>query len=297
MRIAVRRVLSVVLLALASVLAQGPAYAEPELDPLALFADVAPGTRLMSAEEILRRALDNLFGFDTALVLDIARRTSEGSLERTQFMIQRSHRAGARRMLAVSTRPAEGNRVLQVEYDDGREEIFAFVPGLTDSPMRTDYRLAEPFLATWYEIGANEPPPEMRMLAEYEVLAFAPTQTGGEDAYKLTLHSVVPRGYDRTEVLIARSDYALLEQRHYYEGSPTPALIAVSARADMVRYGDHTLPQRITYQDRTENSTIEVKIRHTPLVEDSDDLFFPNTFHRAPLSTDALPAEPEDARP
>lgn len=297
MRIAVRRVLSVALFALGSALAQGSARAEPGLDPHALFSDVAPGTRLASAEEILRRALDNLFGFDTALTLDIARRTSEGSLERTQFMIQRTHRAGARRMLTVSTRPAEGNRVLQVEYDDGREEIFAFVPGLTDAPMRTDYRLAEPFLATWYEIGAGEPPRETRMLAEYEVLAFAPARAAGEDAYKLTLHSVVPRGYDRTEVLIARSDYALLEQRHYYDGAATPALIAVAARADMVRYGDHTLPRHITYQDRTENSTIEVEIRHTPLADGSDELFFPSTFHRAPLSSDAPASEPEDARP
>jgi hypothetical protein len=101
----------------------------------------------------------------------------------------------------------------------------------------------------------------------------------------------VPRGYDRTEVLIAQADFALLEQRHFAASSPEPVLIARAPRAGMVRFGEHTLPGRIRYEDRIENATIDVRIRHTPLADGSDALFFPATFHRTPL-TGLMATEP-----
>jgi len=185
--------------------------------------------------------------------------------------------------------------VLEVDYDDGREETFAFVPGRTDTPVRTDFRMADPFLVTWYQIGAGEPPPAARMLADYEVLGFQPERSAGEDAWRITLRSIVPRGYDRSEVVIARADYAVLEQRHYLGSSRAPALVAVAPRAAMTRFGDHMLPERIRYEDRIENRTIDVQIRYMPLAEGSDAQFFPATFHRTPVPGSELP--PQDPAP
>jgi len=156
---------------------------------------------------------------------------------------------------------------------------------VTEAPVATDYRLADPFPATWYAISDGEPTAETRMLADYEVLGFASVRAAGEEAYQLTLRSVVPRGYARSEFLIARSDYALLEQRHYVGDSATPALIAVAPRSSMIQFGDHTLPARMLYDDRVEHATIEVRLRHTPLNDGSDELFFPASFHRAVIPT------------
>ncbi len=239
-----------------------------------------------SAEEILRRALDNLFGFDAAIQLEIERRAPGAEPELSEFLFQRLRDRGGQRLLAVSLRPAavRGNRVLQLNYTDGREETFAFVPSMGRDPVRVRYRLAEPFLATWYEIGLGEPAAETRALAEYEVLGFEPITVGGEAAYRLSLRSIAPRGYDRTELIVARSDAVILEQRQFGVRSQEPVLVARASRADMVRFGERTLPTRIRYSDRVRSAEIEVRLRHSALPAGSDALFVPGTFHRVSLS-------------
>jgi hypothetical protein len=280
----VRRLLrSAAGLALAAVVAL-PAAAETLL-PREIFTRAVPA-RAPSAEEILRRALDNLFGFDGAVQLEIERKTGEGAPEVSEFLVQRLRARDARRLLTVSVRPAavRGNRVLQLNYDDGREETFAFVPSMGTDPVRVRYRLAEPFLATWYQIGLGEPAPALRALAEYEVLGIEPTIAGGEPAYRLSLRSIVPRGYDRTELIVARSDAVILEQRQYGARSQSPVLIAQTSRAHMVSFAERTVPTRIRYSDRVRNAELEVRLRHSPLPENSDALFVPGTFHRVALS-------------
>jgi hypothetical protein len=197
----------------------------------------------------------------------------------------RKRTQGARRALSVSVRPdaVRGTRVLQLNYDDGREEAYAFVQSIGGEPTRARYRIADPFLGTWQEIGDAEPPREMLALVDQEVLGVEPRQVEGEAAYQVTVRPLAPRGYDRSELLIARDDYAILECREYLPRATTPALIAVSPRAAMVRFGDHLVPGRMRYRDLVDNSEIEVTLRHEPLPEGSDALFFPRTFHRIPL--------------
>jgi hypothetical protein len=272
------------LLCVASVLALAAPARAQIVEPRAVFTRSAPAST-PSGEEVLRRALDNLFGFDAAIGLEIERKVAGGAPELSEFMFQRLRAREAERLLSVSVRPSKvrGNRVLQVSYDDGREETYAFVPSMGSEPVRVRYRLAEPFLATWYQIGANEPSAETRALADYELLAFEPTSTAGEPAYRLLVRSIVPRGYDRTELFVARSDFAVLEQRQYTSRSAEPVLVAQTERADLVRFGESTVPARIRYRDRVQNAEIEVRLRYSALAENSNPLFFPTTFHRAAL--------------
>jgi hypothetical protein len=291
MRSAECRACVVALLAVA--IAAAPAAPAQTLDPRAVFASESRAATI-GAEEILRCALDNLFGFDAAIVLEIERRSAQGAADASQLLLQRRRLRGARRLLAVSVLPpaVRGNRMLQINHDDGREETFAFVSALGGEPMRAPYRLAEPFLATWYAIGAGEPAAGMRALAEYEILGFTPMSSADEDSYALSLRSIAPRGYDRTELVVARSDCAILEQRQYLSGSSTPALIAAAPRAFMTFFGDRIVPGRISYRDRLQDAEIEVRLRYAPLSEGSDALFLPGTFHRVPLG--ALQIEPQD---
>jgi hypothetical protein len=259
------------------------------VEPRALFPNDAP-MRARSGEEIARRALDNLFGFDASIRLEIERRAAGAPSEVSEFLVERRRMSDSRRLLAVSVRPAavRGNRVLQINYDDGREETFAYVPTMDGDPVRARYRLSEPFLATWYEVGAvEEPPAALRALAEYEVLGLEPATSASEPAYKVSLRSIVPRGYERTELIVASADFAVLEQRHYSSRSRTPVLVAVSARGDMIRFADRLVPSRIVYRDAARNAELEVRIRYAPLEPNSDARFLSNTFHRAQLDLDA----------
>jgi hypothetical protein len=254
--------------------------------------DVFAGQKIVpmpTAEQVLERALDNLFGFDASISIVAKRRESSGRIGTSEFLVQRKRTQGAQRLLVVSVRPANvrGTRVLQVNYDDGREETFAYVPSAnaaSDEPMRARYRLSEPFLGTWYEIGQqDETPTELLALSEYEVVGFEPGELENEPIYKVTLRPLAGRGYDWSEFLIARKDYVILEHRHYFARGQGPALVAAVPRSAMVSFEDRLVPQRMRYRDLLENAEIEVTLRHTALQEGSDALFFPRTFHRFPL--------------
>jgi hypothetical protein len=284
-------------LALALLLVQvtaGPAAAQV-LDPRAVFESGGTRAEAPSAEAILSRALDNLYGFDAMISLQIERRSAAGEVARSEFLVQRRRFRDARRLLVVSILPEAmlGNRVLEVDHDDGSEETYAFVPGRGE-PVRSPYRVAEPFLATWYQIGADEPAQQTRAVADYEILGFTPASTVDEEASVLSLQPIVPRGYDRLELVIASSDATILEQRQYRRGATTPTLIATTARADLVRFGDRLLPGRIRYRDPGRDVSFDVVLRHMPLAEGSDLLFLPATFHRVPLPQvpGATPAGP-----
>jgi hypothetical protein len=184
---------------------------------------------------------------------------------------------------------ARGSRILQIDHDGGRDETYVFVPAVGGEPMRAPYRSADPFLSTWHEIGPDEPPAAIRALADYEVLAMQPSVAHDEAVYRMSLRSLTPRGYDRTELLIARADYAILEQRQYSDEGVEPVLIALAPRGSMVRFGDHLVPARIRYRNVADGSETEVVLRYAPLPAGSGAQFYPGTFHRAPLA-DGEPA-------
>jgi hypothetical protein len=245
-----------------------------------------PSAPVPSGEDILRRALDNLYGFDASITIHTDKRGVDGRTATTEFLLLRKRARGARRVLSVNLLPEDvrGTRVLQVNHDDGREETYAFLPPFSGRPMRAEYRLAEPFLGTWHEIGNAEPPAEILALSEYEVLGVEPRQLEGEDVYKVTLRPLAPRGYDRSELMIARQDYAILEYRNYSTPGGSPTLIAVAPRAGMVRFGDRLVPERMSYRDLADGSEIEVTLRHEPLPDGSDKLFYNMAFHLVPLA-------------
>src|SRR5262245_57935980 len=109
----------VVVLALA---AGAPLLASAQsIGPRDIFPLRAPASA-PSAEEILRRALDNLFGFDAAIALEIERTPQSGAPEMSEFLVQRMRGGDVQRLVAVSLQPpaVRGNRVLQLNYTDGR---------------------------------------------------------------------------------------------------------------------------------------------------------------------------------
>jgi hypothetical protein len=243
---------------------------------------------VLSGVEILARSLDNLYGFDASIsvVTETRPRGGSGAPLTSEFLIERRRIQGALRQLVVSLRPADvrGTRILQVNYGDGREETYAFLPSVGGEPMPARFRLAEPFLGTWHEIAADEPRVmELLPLAQYEVLGLQQATAQNEPAYLLTVRPLVERGYDWAQLLIARKDFAILEQRQYLGNRNTPTLVCSAPRTAMVRFEGHLVPEQLRYTDLGNNSEIAVRLVHASLPEGSEALFFPRTFHRVPI--------------
>jgi hypothetical protein len=283
------------LLACALAGAPTPLLAQDQSIDLGEVLSAQASQRAPDGSEILSRALGNLYGFDASIAVSVQRRSrSSGAVSNSEFLLQRSSNQGALRVLVVSLRPADvrGTRVLQVRSPEGREETYAFLPAMGGDPMPTNYRLAEPFLGTWREVSEDESSLLAGAPADYEVLGLEPRSNGSEPTYLLTVRPLVVRGYDWAELVIARSDYAILEQRQYFMTRETPALTYSAPRDAMVRFGERVVPTRVRYTDQSDNSEIEVQIRHAPLPSDSEALFLPRTFHRIPLSELSQAAAP-----
>lgn len=261
----------------------GAAEAEP-ITPAVVFPD-PPRARTRSAEDVLSVALAGWQGFSGAASLSVERTRSTGGVERSAFLLERRDVPGGRGVLVVSLEPAEerGNRVLQISYDDGREETFVFVPRLRTDPLEARYRLAEPFLVRWHSVPRDEPRRAVALPADYEILGFTPIETRGERGYGLSVRSLVPRGYDRIELDVAGDDLAVLERRYYVGSSARPTLVARVKREDLISFDGRTVPSRIVYDDRAQGARIEVRARYAPLPEDSAALFSPSTFHVVPI--------------
>ncbi len=236
-----------------------------------------------SAAEVLRRALDNWERFPGILGLEIERRASDGSIERTAFRLHRRQLRQARRILVASIEPQSirGNRVLQLVYDDGRADTFAFTPG--GEPIPAAYQLADPFLVRWRPVSGDERTSTRPGDLEYEIVGFARLNLRGETAYELLLRPNPSSEFVRTELVVATSDYALLELRQYTSRSAEPALVARVDRADIVEFTGRAVPTRILYEDRVQNASIDVQVRYERLPDDSAPLFYPSSFYRVPL--------------
>jgi hypothetical protein len=235
-----------------------------------LYPETAASTLNPSARELVNRAFDNLFGFSSIMSVVHLRTSADGQTTRSQFRVLRRTMDGSRRILTESVAPQEieGTRVLQIDNSDGTQENYAFVRTLNREPFRTQYRMADPFLCTWYE-GITAPGQvALRAQSEYEIVSRRADELDGEPIYRVMIRPMASRGFDRVELAIAARDFAILEYRNYLEPRDVePSLIARTARVAMVAMEGHLLPTRLRYEDRATDSRIDVELTHTPLPE------------------------------
>lgn len=244
------------------------------------------------AEELVDRAFDNVFAPEFMMSIETVRIGRDGQRERAVFRVLRRSIDGSLRILTESLEPQSiaGTRVLQVERPDGIEQTFAYVRSLGREPFETTFRLADPFLCTWYEQADPSPSAELiGMGGRHEILARRPDVLDGEQVQRITVRPMTERGYDRIELAIAERDFAILEYRHYaLPGDREASLIARADRSDMVLLDNHVLPERIRYEDRVSGDVIDVTIRHATLPRQIPNILFePRSFHRA--RTDRVP--------
>ncbi len=267
-----------------------------------LYPEAAQAAALTPAREVVNRAFENLFGLSSITSIVHQRTGADGQTTRSQFRVLRRQMDGSRRILTESLAPAEieGTRVLQIDRTDGTQENYAFVRTLNREPFRTQYRMADPFLCTWYE-GITAPSQmALRAQSEYEVISRRMDEVDGEPVHRVMIRPMASRGFDRVELAIAVRDYAILEYRNFLEPKDTePSLIARTARVAMVAMEGHLLPTRMRYEDRATDTRIDVELTHTPLPASMPAAMFePRSFHRVRVdgSIEEEPA-PEQGQP
>ncbi len=278
------------------------AFQAPAAELRDLYPDTSAQASLTPAREVVSKAFENLFGLSSIMSVVHQRTNADGQTTRSQFRVLRRQMDGSRRVLTESLAPAEieGTRVLQIDRTDGTQENYAFVRTLNREPFRTQYRMADPFLCTWYE-GITAPGQmSMRAQSEYEVLARRMDEVDGEPVHRVLIRPMASRGFDRVELAIAVRDFAILEYRNFLEPKDTePSLIARTARVAMVAMDGHLLPTRMRYEDRATDSRIDVELTHQPLpTEMPSAMFEPRSFHRVRIdgSVEEEPA-PEGQSP
>ena len=267
-----------------AVLLSAIAFQAPAAELKDLYPEAAAGGALAPAREAVGRAFENLFGLSSIMSVVHQRTGADGQTTRSQFRVLRRQMDGSRRILTESLAPSEieGTRVLQIDRPDGTQENYAFVRTLNREPFRTQYRMADPFLCTWYE-GITAPSQmALRAQSEYEVLSRRIDELDGETVYRVLIRPMASRGFDRVELAIATRDFAILEYRNYLEPKDTePTLIARTARVAMVAMDGHLLPTRMRYEDRATDSRIDVELTHQLLPPEMPSAMFePRSFHR-----------------
>lgn len=236
-----------------------------------------------AATALLDRARENLYGADGERTVEITREDRAGRVERQTFVVLQRTIGQTRRIVTEQLGvkgPASG-RVLQIEEPGGETRAYAFVRAPGARPFPTTFRLADPFLCTWYdsaEAGA-EPPP-----GATQILSRRPGRIRTDRVHWLTVEPAALRRFHHSELAIADSDGAILQYRHFErQNDAKPALVVRLPRARMVERDGRVLPESIVYEYGT-GEKIRIEIEHRPLrPELGVDAFSPERFHMAPL--------------
>lgn len=218
-------------------------------------ADAVP----LSAHDILDRALEKRFDLDARASIAITVTSRGGQRDRKQAELASKRVNGLVHSFGRFTYPEElrGMAMLRLEKADRMDDFFAYLP-----EFKRVRRLATPHRADMF-VGtdATYEDIERRRANDYDVELSPSDVIHGEDVWVVT---TAPRyaesGYGRVDYLIAKSDYAILEQRHYRVGAEDAFKVIEAPRSHMRMLQDRIVPMRIIMTDHNHGTHTEVEI-------------------------------------
>ena len=246
---------------------------------------VSRATPRVSAVELLERAEALAWPPTGRMRIDIVRESASGREEREAFVVLRRRTSEGLRIVTENLAPdrSRTGRVLQIEPAAGETIAYAFVKAAGPEPVETRYRLADPYLCTWYDPEVNGAEADrVASSAEREILARRAGRVAGEDVQWLQVKPAALRRFHHSELAIADRDAAILEYRHFLRrGDREPSLVVRVPREAMVATEGGTLPGVLRYEDRVSRERIRIEIAHSALPPDlPDSAFEPGSFHR-----------------
>ena len=254
--------------------------------------DVFPGYRAaetpVAAETLVRSALGNLFDVDVALFVE-GETVREGQAPaEIRFWSYRKHEPdGTHKVFLATLEPdgREGVRLLQVDRDRTRSRAWVYSPEASSDPVRTDYRLTDPFLGTFSDLDPAEIRANLSGLRSgYEILGRESVDGGGSDLHRMTLRSLATRAYERLELVVATRPERVLAFEFFEGPSPEAARTILAPRESFVSFEGRLLPGRLLYTDRLQRTKTRLRVRYLPIPKEVGEApFLEFTFHEVPL--------------
>lgn len=232
-------------------------------------ADAVP----LSAHDVLSLALEKRFDLDARASIAITVTSRGGQRDRKQAELASKRVNGLVMSFGRFTYPEDlrGMAMLRLEKPDRMDDFFAYLP-----EFKKVRRLATPHRADLF-VGtdATYEDIERRRANDYDVELSPSESVQGEDVWVVrTAPRYVESGYGRVDYLIAKSDYAILEQRHYRVGAEDAFKVIEAPRSHMRMVEDRIVPMRILMTDHNHGTHTEVEILGLVVNPDLPDSLF-----------------------
>lgn len=225
-----------------------------------------------AAEQMLQRAFANRYEVDTSLSIELVVRNDAGEALRRRLVVATKTIGGRLHSLGRFTHPEHlrGTTVLNIERDDRSDDHFLYLRSLGRIRRVGNSQRSDAFMGTdlTYEDF------ERRRARDYRVVSDRTARVRGEEVRVLTTLPRFDAGYERLEFWIAVRDDAILETRTFKRGSPDPDRSVRMPRPSMVRIGGHSLPTRMTVENRARGTRTEVRIEDLVVDPGLDDTLF-----------------------
>jgi hypothetical protein len=159
--------------------------------------------------------------------------------------------------------------ILTIEAQGRGHDSFVYLPSLAKVRRVSTAQRADAFLGS--DITYEDL--ERRRVAEYELISHHVIHHAGESAYAIAATRKQHGGRDRVEFVIAASDAAILETRHF-RGRDTPHRIVSMPREYMVEQSGHVLPTRIEVNNASRDTRTEVVFQNLVVNPEIDPRIF-----------------------
>ena len=252
------------------------AAATAQTDALPDVAAIATDAVPLSARDILHRALENRFDLDALAEIEIRVRSRGGELDIKRARIASKRVDGLVYSFGRFSYPDElrDMAMLRLQNADRTDDFFAYIPEQLRvrrlaMPQRSDMFVGTD--ATYEDI-------ERRQVDDYTMELSPSRRIDGEDVFVVvTLPHYDESGYERVDYLVAKSDFAIIEQHHYRMDQPEPFKIIRSPRAHLVEMQGHLVPMRIEMTDRLLGTITELRIKKIDINLSLPDSLFTTT--------------------
>lgn len=211
------------------------------------------------ARALLERAFANRYELDFMADIDLVMHGAQGRTRVRSFRALSKVIDGLTHSVGRLTTPhyLRGMTILTIEAEARGHDSFVFLPALdkirrVSTAQRTDAFLGSDI--TYEDL-------ERRRASEYEITSHRIADLHGERVREIGAAPRQPGAWDRIEFVIAQSDAAILETRHY-RGGELPRRIVSTSRADMLTQAGHVLPLRIFVVNASRASRTEVVFRN-----------------------------------
>lgn len=258
------------------------AFADPLVDAIP-----TPSDELIriSGREILRRALENLYGCDIAQQVDLYTKKNGKEVRRHSVTLMRKEISGKAHTLFDYTMNNElyGLRSLRIEREEGEYDRFLFLPEFQRVRRFGAAQRADLILGT----NLHFEDLEVRTPATWGIVGRSMVEYEGERVHRLELEPVHELDYVRADMLVEPERFGIRRIRYFRAGQTEPHRILTAPREEMVPFPDRILPSHWVIEEPKIGVVTDVYFRRIRTHPEVNDLLFSA---RTLESNAALPA-------